>query len=92
MERPGPLLHLLIRMFHLRNYSTGPDEIWYCEYTLKVVAKNSFWGSTPGREKRLGVKRPEREAERSYPSSAETKKEFLQLLLHSPNMSSWRAA
>jgi hypothetical protein len=39
----------------------------------------------------LGLKRPEREADRSPPSSAEVK-ECVELYLHSPNTSSWRGA
>jgi hypothetical protein len=39
----------------------------------------------------LGVKRPEREADHSPPSSAEVK-ECVELCLHSPNMSSWSGA
>jgi hypothetical protein len=37
----------------------------------------------------LGIKRPEREADRSPPSSAEVK-EWVELYIHSPNTPSWR--
>jgi hypothetical protein len=36
-----------------------------------------------------GVKRPEREADHSFPSTAEAKKEFLELYLYSAYMPSW---
>jgi hypothetical protein len=39
----------------------------------------------------LGVKRPGREADNSPPSSVEVK-EWVELYLHFPNMSSWRCA
>jgi len=39
----------------------------------------------------LGVKRPEREADHSPPSSAEVK-ECVELYIHSPSTSSWRGA
>jgi len=39
----------------------------------------------------LRVKRPEREAEHSPPSSAEVK-DFVELYLNSPNAFSWRGA
>jgi hypothetical protein len=39
----------------------------------------------------LGVKRPEREADHSHPSSAEVK-EWVELYPHSPSTLSWRAA
>jgi hypothetical protein len=39
----------------------------------------------------LGVKRPEREADHSPPSSAEVK-ERMELYLHCPNTPSWRGA
>jgi hypothetical protein len=39
----------------------------------------------------LGVKRPGREADHLFPSSAEVK-EWMELYLHSPNTPSWRGA
>jgi hypothetical protein len=39
----------------------------------------------------VGIKRPEREADHSSPSSAEVK-EWVELYLHSPNTPSWRGA
>jgi hypothetical protein len=39
----------------------------------------------------MGVKRPGREADHSYPSSADVK-EWVELYLHSPSTPSWRGA
>jgi hypothetical protein len=67
-------------------------------YNVKVTEDEQFHGKTvnlspiqwvPG-DLFLGVKRPGREADHSSPSSVKVK-ECMELYLHSPNTSSWRA-
>jgi hypothetical protein len=77
--------------------------LWATGWTIGVLGFDSRRGlgiflSTTASRTALGtrdsfprVKRPGREADHSYPSSAEVK-ECVELYLHSPNTPSWRGA